>query len=138
MAAGEFGDGFVSTAPDSNLVEMHREEGDDPRYGQLTVCYDESESDAKETAHEWWPNSAVPGELGQLLPTPKHFEQATKMVTVDDVAERVLCDPDPDAHIEAIEEYVDADFDHVYVHQVGTEQREFIEFYADDVMPSFG
>lgn len=137
LAAGEFGDGFVSTAPDADLIEKYREGGDGPRYGQLTVCYGESEASAKETAYECWPNAAVPGELGQLLPTPQHFEQATKTVTPEDVAERVVCGPDPDRHIDAIEEYVDAGFDHVYVHQVGSDQKEAIDFYADEILPSF-
>lgn len=136
-AAGEFGDGFVSTAPNADVVEKYREEGDGPRYGQLTVCHSESEEAARETAYECWPNAAVPGELGQLLPTPQHFEQATKPVTPEDVAERVVCGPDPDRHIDAIEEYVDAGFDHVYVHQVGSDQKECIEFYAGEILPSF-
>ena len=35
--------------------------GDGPRYGKVTVCWAESESEARGTAHEWWPNAALAG-----------------------------------------------------------------------------
>ena len=41
------------------------------------------------------------------------------MVTKETIAEMVACGPDPDRHREAIQEYVDAGFDRIYVHQVG-------------------
>ncbi len=135
--AREIGDGLVGTAPQASLIETFAEENDGPRYGQVTVCYAESESQARTTAHEWWPNVALQGELGQLLPTPKHFEQAVEMVSEDDVAERVACGPDPDDHIELIETYADAGYDHVYVHQVGPNQAGFFDFYEREVLPSF-
>jgi len=137
-AAGEFGDGLVSTAPNGDLVEAFADAGGDgPRYGQLTVCYAESETEARETAHEWWPNAAIGGELGQLLPLPVHFEQAAEMVTEDDVAELVVCGPDADDHIEKIQQFADAGFDHVYVHQVGPEQQACLDFYEREILPSF-
>jgi hypothetical protein len=57
------------------------------------------------------------------------------MVTEDDVAESVVCGPDPGAHLEALEAFAEAGFDHVYVHQVGPDQAGFIEFYASEVVP---
>lgn len=135
--ARNIGDGLVSTAPKDSLVETFAEQNDGPRYGQITVCYNESESKAREIAHEWWPNVALAGELGQLLPTPKQFEQATEMVTEDDVAELVACGPDPDTHIEMIETFADAGFDHVYVHQVGPNQADFFDFYENEILPSY-
>ncbi|RRJ33780.1 TIGR03557 family F420-dependent LLM class oxidoreductase [Halocatena pleomorpha] len=136
-AARDIGDGLVSTAPKESLVETFTETNDGPRYGQMTVCYAESESEAREIAHEWWPNVALAGEVGQLLPTPKQFEQAVEMVTEDDVAELVACGPDPDDHIELIEAYADAGFDHVYVHQVGPDQEGFFDLYENEILPSY-
>ena len=137
--AGEFGDGLVSTAPDEAVVDAFAEthDGDGDRYGQATVCWAESESAARETAYEWWPNSALPGQLTQELPTPQHFEEAAEALSVDDVAESYVCGPDIDEHIDSIEQYVDAGFDHVYIHQVGPEQEEFIDVYQNEILPSF-
>ena len=83
----------------------------------------------------WWPNTSIKGELGQELPLPRHFEQAAEMLSEDDVAQNVPCGPDAERHLDAIREYVDAGFDHVYVHQVGPDQEGFFRFYADHVLP---
>src|SRR5207247_1372045 len=87
--AGRIGDALVSTSPDADVVSAFERAGGTgkPRYGQLTVCYAASEEEAIATAHEWWPNAAITGELGQELPLPRHFEQAAQMLEPKDVAE---------------------------------------------------
>jgi G6PDH family F420-dependent oxidoreductase len=135
--AGRIGDGFVGTAPDAELLEAFETAGGEgkPRYGQLTVCFADDEAAARRTAYEWWPNGALKGTLSQELPLPSHFEAAAAMVTEEDVAEEVVCGPDPERHVAAIEEYAAAGYTHVYVHQVGPDQDGFLSFYADQVMP---
>jgi G6PDH family F420-dependent oxidoreductase len=135
--AGRVGDGLVSTAPEAELVERFRASGGDgkPTIGMVHVCFAEDEEEARRTAHEWWPNSAIRGDLGQELPLPRHFEQAASMVTEDDVAAAVVCGPDPVRHMNAIAEYAEAGFDHVYVHQVGPAQDDFLTFYEREVLP---
>ncbi len=133
--AGRIGDGLVCTAPDEELVRGYAEAGGEgPRYGQLTVCYAESEQEARRTALEWWPNAGLKGTLGQELPLPSHFEEAARMVDEEAVAESVVCGPDPEAHLEGIARFVDAGFDHVYVHQVGPDQEGFFDFYSAEVL----
>ena len=135
--AGRIGDGLVSTAPKRELVDaFERAGGSGPRYGQLTVCWADSEEQARETAFEIWPNAALQGPLSQELAVPSHFEESAAMVTEDDVAKYVVCGPEASRHLEAIQEYVDAGFDHVYVHQVGRDQEGFLEFYEREIMDS--
>jgi G6PDH family F420-dependent oxidoreductase len=138
--AGEAGDGLVSTSPDPELVSEFEEAGGGgkPRIGQLTVCWAEDEGEARRTALEWWPNAALPGELGQELALPRHFEQAAQLVTEDAVAEKVVCGPDPAKHLELIDQFADAGFDHVYVHQVGPDQEGFLDFYAREILERAG
>jgi coenzyme F420-dependent glucose-6-phosphate dehydrogenase len=134
--AGQVGDALVSTAPERPLVDAYAKAGGrGPRYGQLTVCWAATEREARRTALEWWPNAGLQGPLSQELPLPSHFEEAVAMVTEDDVAESVVCGPDLDAHLEGIEAFATAGFDHVYVHQVGPDQAGFLEFYAREVLP---
>ncbi len=86
-------------------------------------------------AYEYWPTAAARGELTQELPTPAHFEQAAKLVREQDVAQVIICGPDSERHIAGVKEFVDAGFDHVYVHQIGTDQEGFFRFYEQEVLP---
>jgi coenzyme F420-dependent glucose-6-phosphate dehydrogenase len=137
--ASKIGDGLIATGPEKELLATFDRGGKHgrPKYGQLTVCWSRDEARARKTALRMWPTAAIPGESGQELPNPKHFEQLAKIVTEDMIAERITCGPDIDRHVAAIQEYVDAGFDHVYIHQVGPDQGGFIEAYARDVLPRF-
>lgn len=136
LAATE-GDGFIGVAPKKEMIEKFESSGGrgKPKYGQIHVCWAEDEASARKTAHEWWPNAAIKGELGQELPLPRHFEQAAESVSEDDVAETVICGPDPERHIAGIKEYADAGYDHVWVHQIGPDQNGFFDFYSNQVLP---
>jgi G6PDH family F420-dependent oxidoreductase len=135
--AGRIGDGLISVASDADTVKAFDRAGGagKPRYGQVHVCWAGDEGAARRTAHEWWPNAGIGGELGSELPLPRHYEQAAETVREEDVAETVVCGPDPERHIEAIREYADAGFDHVWVHQIGPDQRGFLAFYESEVLP---
>jgi hypothetical protein len=102
------------------------------------VCWNQDEGAARKLALEQWPNAAIPGELSQELPLPRHFEQAAENVTEEDVAEAIVCGPNPERHLHAIREYADAGYDHVYIHQVGPDQEGCIRFYEHEVLPKIG
>lgn len=138
--AARIGDGLISVAPDADIVRRFEAAGGTgrPKLGQVHVCWAADEVEARRTAHRRWPNAAVPGELGQELPMPAHFEQAASTLTADDVAEVVVCGPDAERHADAIRRYVDAGFDQVTVHQVGGDQAGFLRFYRDEVLPKLG
>ncbi|HEU5432556.1 MAG TPA: TIGR03557 family F420-dependent LLM class oxidoreductase, partial [Thermomicrobiales bacterium] len=135
--AGRIGDGYIGTSADRDTLQRFQQLGGAGKetLGQVTVCWAADEASARKTAYEWWPNSAIPGELGQELPTPSYFEQAAKLVTEDRVAKEIICGPDPQKHLAAIEQYVDAGFSHVYVHQVGPDQEGFFRFYEREILP---
>ena len=137
--AGRIGDALVTVAPDEVIVERFEASGGvgKPKLGQAHVCWAKTEKEARRTAYEIWPNGGLQGALSQELPLPEHFEQAAKMVTEDDVAESVVCGPDPERHKEQIREFEAAGYDHVYVHQVGPDQQGFLNFYAREILPEF-
>ena len=56
-------------------------------------------------------------------------------MTGDDVTDKLVMGPDPERHMEAIREYVDAGFDHVWIHQIGPDQEGFFEFYVNEILP---
>ncbi|MFA7563608.1 MAG: TIGR03557 family F420-dependent LLM class oxidoreductase [Methanoculleus sp.] len=138
--AAQVGDGFIN--PGSNaeksLIVFRNSGGEGkPAYVEASVCWAETEEVGRMTAYEEWPTAANAGELNRLLPTPAHYEQVAEMVTVEDVAKHVVCGPDPEAHIRKIEENTKKGFDHICIHQIGQQQREFMEFYEKEVLPHF-
>jgi coenzyme F420-dependent glucose-6-phosphate dehydrogenase len=137
--AGRIGDGLISTSPDHETVQaFEKAGGQGPRYGQMHVCWAKDEKTALRTAHTIWPTSTLPGELGQELPTPAHFEQAVQLVTPEKVKEGVVVGPDAGQYLAKIDEYAQAGFDHVYIHQVGPDQEGFIRFAEREILTHFG
>ncbi|MER7779525.1 LLM class F420-dependent oxidoreductase [Streptomyces sp. NPDC096191] len=138
--AGRIGDGFVTMTPDADLVGQFRRAGggQKPVLGGMKVCWGTDRGQAVKTAHRLWPTQFLPGELGQVLPDPAHFEQASTLVTEEAVAEGMVCGDDVDEHVRALKAYVDAGFDEVYVGQIGPDQQGFFDFYRSDVLPCLG
>ncbi len=135
--AGRVGDGYCTVAPDEEAVKRFRIQGGDGKLvqGGLKVCWSEDEDRALQTVHRLWPNEVLPGELAQILPSPRHFEQASELVSEEMLAEAVPCGPDLDRHIEQICAYADAGFDELYIQQIGPEQDAFFELCRDELLP---
>ena len=53
------------------------------------------------------------------------------------VAEAIVCGPDPEPYAKAIDEYLDAGYTHVYLHQVGADQEGFFRFYESQLQPRY-
>ena len=136
-SAGRIGDGFIGLAPNEEMVQAFRAAGGEgkPAYCEINVCYADDEERAKEIVYEYWPVAGVAGSLMAELPLPSHFEAAASMIDKEDAAANVACGPDPDVHIENIRKFVDAGYDHLWIHQIGPEQDAFLEFYASEVLP---
>lgn len=138
--AARVGDGFCTVYPDGQAVRAFREQGGGDKLvqGGLKVCYDADEAKARRVAHRLWPNDALGGELAQILPTPAHFEQACEIVDEQMVADKILCGPDIDRHLELLERYEQAGFDEVYVQQVGPDLDGFFTAYEREVLSRYG
>jgi G6PDH family F420-dependent oxidoreductase len=140
--AGRIGDGFVTTTPDEEMIGAFRDAGGEgkPVQAGYKVCYGPDEDVCVETAHRIWGNSGLPGELSQVLPSPKHFEQASQLVTKESTRDSTACGPDVEAHVEAFRPYAQAGIDVVHVSQIGGRESEtgaaaFFDFYRDKVLP---
>ena len=135
--AGRIGDGYIATMPAADLVKRFNEAGGEgkPKQGGLNVCYGPDADDAVATVQRLWPNMGLPGELAQVLRTPEHMMQASSLVPKDAIASSATCGPDVEAHVTAMQAYLDAGFDEVYVNQIGPAQDEFFNFYGKEVLP---
>jgi G6PDH family F420-dependent oxidoreductase len=136
--AGRIGDGFCNTTPDAEQVQLFRDSGggSKPAQAGFKVCWAATESEGVDTVFRLWPNTFLTGELSQLLPSPRHFEQASQLVTKDQVGEKIPCGPDPERHLQSLRQYAEAGYDEVYVSQIGPNQEAFFEGWAEHVLPA--
>ena len=135
--AVRIGDGFITTQPDAEHVREWKAKAGTDRPTQVgyKVCIADTEDEGVAIAHRLWRNSGLPGELSQVLPSPKHFEQASELVTEDMTREATTCGRDVDQHVEAFQPYAEAGFDEVYVSNMGPHHRQFFDLYRDEVLP---
>jgi G6PDH family F420-dependent oxidoreductase len=135
--AAEVGDGFVTTRPDQESIDLFRDIGPGKT---VTVngkaCVAASVDDAERIAFERWPTTGLPGELNQVLPTPAHMEQAVSLVRPEQVTSIIPCGPDPERHIQAMRKFRDVGADELYVAPIGPHYREMINLYAREVIPA--
>lgn len=138
--AARIGEGYVSTMPDADMVKQFRSQGGGDRTCQagFKAAFADSEEEGARLAYEKWPNAGVPGELSQVLPSPKHFEQASQLVTQDMLKESFVCGNDPEKHLEMIKKYADAGFDEIYVANTGPHYQGLFDLYAREILPKLG
>jgi G6PDH family F420-dependent oxidoreductase len=134
--AARIGDGYLNTTPDADMVRRFKDASDSrPAHAGAKVAYAPTAEEGWEHAHRLWPNAGLPGELSQVLPTPEHFEQASQLVTLDSTKESVVAGPDPQPHLQQIEDYRAAGYDVLYVANMGPHYRQMIDFYGEQILP---
>lgn len=134
--AARIGDGFITTKPSPDDLETYRKAGGrGPAEAGLKVCWAPTEAEGVATAHRLWSTQGLPGELAQVLPSPRHFEQGAQIVTEEMTAESVVCGPDAERHAAAVREYAEAGYDRLFVSQMGPDADGFFDFFTRDVRP---
>jgi G6PDH family F420-dependent oxidoreductase len=140
--AGRIANGFATVQPDADLISVFREHGGEgkPMQAGYKVCWGPDDDKCVETAHRLWATAGLPGELSQTLPSPKHFEQASALVTPESTRDSIAYGSDVQRHVDAFRPYADAGFDEIYIAQMGarypeTSAQGFFEFYAAQVLP---
>jgi G6PDH family F420-dependent oxidoreductase len=137
--AGRVGDAMINTEPDRKLLDRFQSSGGGgkPTYVEHTVCWASNEAKARRMAREMWSLVCIPGPLFTELARPMQFEAALASVTEKQIAEAVVCGPDPARHVDALRKAARAGYTHICVHQIGPEQEAFIDFYETEVLPRF-
>jgi G6PDH family F420-dependent oxidoreductase len=135
--AGRIGDGFITTSPEADVVKAYRSAGGvGPVEAGTKFCWAPTVAEGVDTAHRLWSNSGLPGELSQVLPSPRHFEQASQLVTKEATAEATPTGPDPKPYLEMIDKYAAAGMDTLFVSQMGPDQAGFFDFWTKEVAPN--
>ncbi|KJC63848.1 MULTISPECIES: TIGR03557 family F420-dependent LLM class oxidoreductase [Agreia] len=122
----------------AKFEEGAREAGKDPstmpRVLQLHMSWAETDEIALVNAMTEWPNGGMKFPKGDIR-SPFELEQMAKLVRPEDFEGRLVISSDPDVHRAYIQSFIDLGFDRVYLHNVGRNQKEWIEVFGRDVLP---
>ncbi|GAB3618629.1 TIGR03557 family F420-dependent LLM class oxidoreductase [Okibacterium endophyticum] len=115
-----------------------RDGGKDPstltKVLQLHLSWAETDAEAMRNAMTEWPNGGMRFARGDIR-SPFEFDQFARLLRPEDFADRMIVSSDPDVHLRQIQRYADLGFDRIYLHNVGRNQREWIERFGRDVLP---
>jgi coenzyme F420-dependent glucose-6-phosphate dehydrogenase len=143
---GKFADGIITVgAPLEKIgglfdkfAEGAREAGKDPeampKILQLHLSWAPTDEAALTNAITEWPNGGMKFPKADIR-SPHDFAAMAQLVRAEDFAGRMVISADPDEHRAYIQRFVDLGFDRVYLHNVGRNQREWIEVFGRDVLP---
>jgi len=127
--AARKGDGYMNTSADAEIVKKYKDAGGKgPLYGKVTGCFAPDAATAKRVAQQRSPNTAMGGSLSQELALPRDFEAVAELVREEDVEGALVLGNDLTEWREKIEEFERAGFTHVCLHDVSTNQDEFVDF----------
>jgi len=127
--AAKWGDGLISTAPNGDVVAAYKQAGgSEPIHGKVTGCFAASKDEALRIALERQPNTAIGGTISQDLPLPRDFETVAELVRSDDLEGSMSLGSDPAAWRRGIEQFEQAGFTHLCLHDVSEDQAGFVEF----------
>jgi len=144
--AGRHADGLITVGAPLEKIEglftrFHdgaRESGRDPeslpKVLQLHLSWAETDEQALANAMTEWPNGGMKFPKADIR-SPFEFEQMARLVRPEDFEGRMVISSDPDVHRAEIQKYVDLGFDRIYLHNVGRNQREWIDVFGEQVLP---
>ncbi len=145
--AGRSADGLITVgAPLERLEQLLasfdkgvREAGKDPAASpkvlQLHVSWAPSLDEALTHALTEWPNGAMRFSHSDVR-SPYEMQQLARLIRPEDFEGRVLISDDLDEHRASIQRHLDLGFDRIYLHQVGRNQREFLDAFGAEVLPA--
>jgi G6PDH family F420-dependent oxidoreductase len=132
--AGEKGDGLMATEPRKALIDAFGKKA--PRYAEVAMCCAKDEAKARETAHKYFRWSMTGWPVQAELPDTKGFEAASKHIAPETVAKKITCGPSVDRHLEAVQEFIKAGFDHIILVQIGPDQKYFLDLFERELAPA--
>jgi probable non-F420 flavinoid oxidoreductase len=141
-AVGAWGDGLltVSAAPGQmrKMIAAFRRGGGEGKrlVVQVGLNWAPTEEEALAGAHEQWRTNVLGGEVNWELRRPEDFDTATRFVRPEDMRESVWISSDLGWHAARIAELVELGVDEIQLHQVGRNQRAFVEAFGARVLPA--
>jgi coenzyme F420-dependent glucose-6-phosphate dehydrogenase len=137
---GGWADGLITVnAPKTHLermIEAFRRGGEGkPLYLQCHLSYARTDDEARANAFDQWRTMILPPNVSENIRTTSQFESAAAFVRPEDLDRPVRISSDIERHLAWIHADIELGFQRLYLHNVGRNQREFIEIFGERVLP---
>ncbi|MEM8952231.1 MAG: glucose-6-phosphate dehydrogenase (coenzyme-F420) [Pseudomonadota bacterium] len=146
--AGRIGDGFICTSGKpkelytetllpkvaEGLEQAGRSPGDLDYMIEMKVSFDTDRERALQDTRNW-AALALSQEEKMGIDDPAEMERLADALPVERAASRWIVSNDPDEHVERLAETIDLGFTHLVFHAPGTDQRRFLDLYAQNILP---
>ncbi len=138
---GSWADGLLTAGHEpeklAKIVAAFREGGgaDKAVHVKVGLSWANGADEALDQAHEQWRFNALGGDVNWELARPEDFEQACRFVRPQDMHQSLFISHDPAAHVERLQAICDLGFQTIVLHNVGRNQSEFIDTFAEHVLP---
>ena len=136
--AGAVGDGMIGVTPGARTVDVYRGSGGiGPVIGQVHVCLADTIEHAVETAWHWWPNGGLDPQQLTELARPKQFAAASDGLRPETIHRTVVCAGDAAPIIAAVDSWIGAGHDRIYLHQIGPDQCRLADLCRAELLPHY-
>jgi coenzyme F420-dependent glucose-6-phosphate dehydrogenase len=119
------------------MISAFREGGGNgkPIILKVQLSYGSSDEDALNGAFNQWKTNIFKSNMLAELKTPEQFEAAGELIDPDIMKEHVKISGNLNEHADWINEYASLGFDEIVLHNVNTNQKQFIEDFGNKVLP---
>jgi probable non-F420 flavinoid oxidoreductase len=119
------------------LIEaFHRGGGEGkPLNLQIHLSIAADEATARANAFDQWRSNVMTPQMAAEFRTPADFDRAAETVRPEDLDDHVVISASTAEHVDRIAAFAELGFQDIYLHNVGRNQREFIEVFGAEVLP---
>ncbi len=102
---------------------------------QVHLSWAENHERATDIAFDQWRSNVFSSELNWNLELVEQFDAAAEKVRPEDLDGPVLISSDLGWHVDQLASIAALGVDELYLHHVGKEQQDFVDAFADEVIP---
>ena len=141
---GSWAEGLITTSrPPEELrkvVDAFRRGGGEgkPLFLKVGLSYDRTDAAARAGAHQQWRSVSFANELLTELRTPREFDEAGKYVRPEDMDDQIRISASLDQHVEWLAADLELGFTELILHNINTNQEQFIDDFGSTVIPALG
>jgi probable non-F420 flavinoid oxidoreductase len=138
---GGWSEGLLTVGSDLDqlrrCIDAFREGGGEgkPVHVKVDLSWAPTEAEAMHLAHANWRFNAVSPDQGTDLPQPEDYVDASRRMTPEAMRSHVVVSPEPGRHVEHLRRVQALGVDSIDLHQVGGDQRRFIDVFGSVVLP---